>query len=192
MNPASHLLIAAPCYFTSNDVLTFLLSFPFFPPLFSLSFLFSEEKVSSFHSIYLESSLHATRSRDRWIFFPLSLPNPSPKNVGAFNGNFEDPLFPYPSIKYRTENCFERWRTRIDFPVKFSRPGWALRKTYSNRGTRRGIKCRRVPLQRGSAMFEPLALKIHNSGEIWYFPPRPLCATYFRKLFLPQKCLENA
>lgn len=189
MNPASHLLIAAPCYFTSNDVLTFLLSFPFsLPP----SFLSARRKFPV--SILSISSPRYTRLDPEigGFFFPFLFRIRRKKNVGAFNGNFEDPLFPYPSIKYRTENCFERWRTRIDFPVKFSRPGWALRKTYSNRGTRRGIKCRRVPLQRGSAMFEPLALKIHNSGEIWYFPPRPLCATYFRKLFLPQKCLENA
>lgn len=63
MNPASHLLIAAPCYFT------FLLSF-------SSSLLQEEEKVSSFRSI-LSISLHAIsiqRSVDFVFFSPFSRP----------------------------------------------------------------------------------------------------------------------
>lgn len=188
MNPASHLLIAAPCYFTWTTFLRFFFLF-LFP---------SEEKVSSFRSIYLSRVLVTRDSIQRSVdfaFFLFPLFSVRRRKMPALLMEIRRSFVSYPSsIGQNSARNVSNGCGRVSISLKVFPPRelWALRKTYSNRGTRRGIKCRRVPLQRGSAMLEPLALKIHNSGEIWYFPSRPLCATYFRKLFLPQKCLENA
>lgn len=117
MNPASHLLIAAPCYFTWT-VLTFLLSFPL--PQRGESFQFP---------FYLSTSSPRYTRLDpeigRFRLFPFSpFLGPSPKNVGAFNGNSK--ILRFLSVKYWTElgsKCFERLRTCIDFPQSFPAPG---------------------------------------------------------------------
>lgn len=119
MNPASHLLIAAPCYFTWTTFLRFFFLF-LFP---------SEEKVSSFRSIYLSRVLVTRDSIQRSLDFafflsPLFSVLFSPKNVGAFNGNSK--ILRFLSVKYWTElgsKCFERLRTCIDFPQSFPAPG---------------------------------------------------------------------
>lgn len=63
MNPASHLLIAAPCYFTWTTFLRFFFLF-LFP---------SEEKVSSFRSIYLSRVLVTRDSIQRSVDFAFFL-----------------------------------------------------------------------------------------------------------------------
>lgn len=174
MNPASHLLIAAPCYFT------FLLSF-------SSSLQRKRRKFPVSVPFYL-SRYTPSRSRDRSIRIFLLLFSTRRRKMSALLMEIRRPFVSSFLIRQALDpelgTCVSNGC--IDLPESFrARDRLSGKRIQIAEGDK-------VPLQRGSAMLEPLALKIHNSGEIWYFPPRPLCATYFRKLFLPQKCLENA
>ena len=136
MNPASHLLIAAPCYFT------FLLSFSF-------SLQRKRRKFPVSVPFYL-SRYTPSRSRDRSIsYFSPPFLDPSPKNVGAFNGNSKTLCFlvPYPSsVGSRTRHLF---RTVVSIYPKVFAPGVGSQENVFK--SRRGIKSRSKGVPRCSS-----------------------------------------